>query len=101
MSKFFVRFYFWVSYILKKVLAFGEAILFLRLALEFLGANPAGFLVFNLYKFTDFLNWPFESIFPNTYLGDRFLDVVTLSAMVGYLVLYFIVVRLLALIARE
>lgn len=82
---------------LKRLLVLAELILFLRLVLKFLGANPYAFVVKELYKFTDAMVWPVNPIFPNFYWGERLVDVVAISAMVGYLLAFLIIKGVLKL----
>ena len=85
-------------YFLSRLLLLAELILFLRLVLKFLGANSYAFVVKELYKLTDVMIWPVNSIFPNFYWGERLVDAVAISAMVGYLIAFLIVAGVLRLI---
>ncbi|KKU91800.1 MAG: hypothetical protein UY23_C0001G0406 [Candidatus Jorgensenbacteria bacterium GW2011_GWA1_48_11] len=87
--------------LLEKVLIFVEVILALRLVLKFLTANPDAWIVNLLYQTTQILIWPFNFIFPNAYLGRHLFDVVALSAMIGYLILFFLAQWFLRLIWKE
>ena len=86
---------------LRKVLMLAESLLFIRLFLRFLGANPDALVVKYLYQVTDVLLAPVGNIFPNISWGDRLIDVVTLSAMAGYLVAFFILIGILRLALRH
>jgi hypothetical protein len=85
-------------YCFKQFLLLVEFVLFLRLVLKFLNANPGSFAVAKLYWLTDFLVWPVSSIFPNFYLGGRFVDVVVITAMVGYVLIYLFILGVLKII---
>lgn len=92
--RFFSRICAFFSLLLKRLLLLAEIVLFLRLLLKFLGANPNAFAVGHFYKYTDFLVWPFKGIFPNVFLGGGLIETATLSAMVGYAIIVFILVKL-------
>lgn len=88
-------------HILTKALILGEAILFLRLLLRFLGANPETFVVKILYGITSILIWPVDFIFPNFSWGTHLVDIITVSAMVGYFIAFWIVRGILKLVFRD
>lgn len=86
----FLKIYSAISYILKRLLGLTEFFLFLRLLLKFLRANPKTPVVNLIYKGSEILISPFKSIFPDIYWQGRIVEIVTLSAMIGYaLVIYF------------
>ncbi len=87
---------------LQYVLGLFEVLLAIRLVLRFLDANPAAGIVDLVYKLTEVIILPFKGIFANIYLsGGGVLDTVTLSAMIGYPVIAYILVELLQLAARD
>lgn len=88
------RINFLFDYSIRRVLALGEAFLFLRILLKFLAANPQAIIVSLLYQLTDWMVWPFQSIFPNQTVAGYFIDVVTFSAMVGYALGVFLLVEI-------
>lgn len=87
-------------FVLKRVLALAEFFLLLRLALMFGGASPASFVVWHLYTATDYLVWPFRGIFPDYVWLERTIDTSTAAAMVGYVLAFFIVFRVLRLFQK-
>lgn len=90
-----------ITYFLKRLFLLTEFFLFLRLILKFLNASGEAFAVKNLYKYTDILVWPFNFIFPNFYVSEKLIDMVTISAMVGYFLALIILLGILRLIFRD
>jgi len=78
-----------------------ESLLLLRLVLKFLNANTEAFIVFALYWLTDILVWPYKFIFPNFYWRDYLVDLVAISAMVGYVITFFIALGILKIFFRQ
>jgi hypothetical protein len=76
-------------------------LVFMRMILKFLEANSESFIVFHLYGFTDLVVWPFKAIFPDSFLWGRPLDVVAISAMIGYFILYLLIIKVLTLLIKE
>ncbi len=72
-----------------------EILLLARIAFRALQANPAAFVVDMIYKITDILIWPVNYIFPNIPVGGSVFDVVAVSAMIFYGVIYFLAHRLI------
>ncbi len=74
-----------------------EFILGLRLLLKFLGAGEQALIVDLLYKATDAIIMPFQSIFPNIsvkwWIIDGVVDIVAISAMLGYCILALILLK--------
>ncbi len=93
--------YEWLCYVLRRVLALVEFVLLTRLVVRFLGANPEAFVAKYFYRYTDYLIWPFRNIYPDYLWQGRAIDIVTVAAMVGYAVAFFILFRLLKLFSRE
>lgn len=84
-----------IPFLLKRLLILTEVILLLRLALKFLGANPAAVVVGYFYSFTDFLIGPFKFIFANFWLGNNLIESATLSAIVGYAIIVFLIIKII------
>jgi|GEM_PF-3523177 uncharacterized protein YggT (Ycf19 family) len=79
-----------------------EVLLALRLASFLLGASNGAPVVALLYRVTDAILIPFAGIFKNVSLGDgSVLDLVTLTAMFGYLIGTFLISELLGLFSRR
>ena len=90
-----------ISHIVKKACSLVEFFLFLRLALKFLNANPKTLVVSLIYKYSDILVSPFESIFPNIYWPKgHLIEIATISAMIGYAIVVFIFFQVLKLFFR-
>jgi hypothetical protein len=91
---------------LKRVLWYAtgvvELLLAFRLVSFLLGANAAAPVIGSLYRATDVLLTPFAGIFGSVDLGSgSVLDLVALTAMVGYLVGIFLVSEFLGLFTRR
>jgi len=87
-------------YIIKRLLSLLEIFLFLRLILKFLAANPQALVVNLIYQYSDIIVSPFKFIFPNFYWRGYFIETTTISAMIGYGLVVFIIFRLLRLFSR-
>lgn len=90
--------YYWLMYLSRRVLAIIELFLFLRLLLRFLAAAPQSFVVALIYEVTEKILLPFHGIFPDITVVGRSLDIVAVSGMIGYLLAYFILGRILSLL---
>lgn len=91
-----------VLYIIKRLFFLLEFFLLIRLVLKYLGANPQTLVVDAIYKYSDILVSPFESIFPNVYWPEgRLIEIATISAMIGYFIATFIIFQLLRLFSTE
>lgn len=78
-----------------------EIILSLRLLLKILGANPLTPFVNWVYQTSAPLLQPFAGIFPNPNVDGRFvIEFSTLFAIAVYAIIAYIIVELLAAIAR-
>ena len=76
-----------------------EVLLLLRLVLELLGANAASPFVAWAYSVSGAFIGPFVGAFPGVYLtASSVLDVVAIVAMVGYALLGWLLIELLAFI---
>jgi len=87
--------------VLKRILAIGEFLLLLRLVLKFAQASSETFVVKYLYGATDLLVWPFYGIFPDYILFEHSLDMATIAAMIGYILAFFILFKILRLFAKS
>ncbi|MBI5732750.1 hypothetical protein HY967_02195 [Candidatus Jorgensenbacteria bacterium] len=87
-----------IDYIFKRLLILFEILLLIRLALKFLNANPLTFAVSRFYQFTDEIVAPFQSIFPDFVWRERVIDMVTISSMFGYALIFFFFYILLSFI---
>lgn len=83
------------------ILVLLEFFLALRFAMKFFSANPLAFVIKSLYALTDIVVWPFRFIFPNTYWQNHFIDVSAVSAMIGYLIVFLILLGLLKLLKKN
>src|SRR3989344_6819164 len=91
----FSRFGGWFRRFLGRVLMLLEGLLILRIVLQFFDANASALVVKFLYGVTNFFIGPFQSIFPNFLWGSRLVDLVAISAVAGYLILYWLAVAVL------
>lgn len=87
--------------LLSKFFIFVQFFLFLRLLLKFLGANPETLVVSLLYKYSDVLISPFNSIFNDVSVWGLLVEMSTLSAMAGYAIVMLIIIKTLHLIRKE
>lgn len=99
--KIFLKFYSTILYIIKRIFVLTELFLFLRLTLKFLGANPTTLIVELIYKYSAILISPFASIFPNFYWQGYMIEIATVSAMIGYTLLVFIMFHLLKVFSKD
>lgn len=90
--------YHFLSSIIKYFTILLELLLGIRVVLKFLGANPLADIVRLVYGISDFFASPFKSIFPNIVLSNGIIDLVAISAMVGYLIAVLIILKLLKII---
>lgn len=96
------RFYLIISEIIHKIFELAEFILFLRLVLKFLGANPETLVVSLIYEMAGILISPFQFIFPDIYWpAGHLIEVTTISAMIGYWFALFILFQILRLFFKE
>lgn len=93
--------YYFFDYTLKRVLALAGAVVFVRLLLQFFGANPASYIVAKWYMVTDVILWPFQGIFSNMEWEGHIIDIVGACAIVGYAVLVFLILQLLRALTRQ
>ena len=88
-------------YVVKRLFIVFEFFLFLRLILKFLNANPQALVVDFIYKYSDIVISPFQAIFPNIYWRNFFIDTVTISAMLGYLIAVLVILLILKAFSQE
>ena len=87
---------------LNKIFLFLELALFLRLIVKYLEGNPVTPVVSFVYRLTQPLVLPFNQIFPNiVWPKERPVDMTTLSAIVGYGFLFFVVTQILRLMIKD
>lgn len=77
-----------------------EFFLAVRLVLVLFGASSSSAFVAWLYEFTGRLVSPFFGAFPNIVLGSFVIEIATIFAMVGYAIIGWLAIQLLALISR-
>ncbi len=78
--------------VLEKALLVIEWLLVIRFTLRLLGASETAWIVHTYYGLTYFLIAPFVGIFPNWNIGDGMVvDWVIFSAIVAYLIVYFVI----------
>ena len=75
-----------------------EALLALRLILEFLGANAGSPIVAWVYGVTGSLIGPFANAFPQLVFSGFVLDLTTIFAMIGYAFIGWLVMMLLSFV---
>lgn len=91
--------YYLIASLIKYFTALLELLLGIRVILKFLGASARAEIVQLVYGISDFFAAPFKFIFPNISIsGGGVIDFVAISAMVGYLVLVLIILKLLKII---
>ncbi len=83
------------NHFVNQIIAGAELLLLARVAFRALQANPAAFVVDIIYKITDILIAPVDYIFPNIPIGGSVFDLVAVSAMIFYAILYLIVHRII------
>ena len=90
-----------VKHLLERFLILVEFFLTIRLVLRFFNANADTFIVNLIYGFTNILIWPFNFIFPNVSWQSHYIDVIAITAMVGYIIGFFLILSLLKILWRE
>ena len=87
-----------ISGLFKKLFSLLELFLFIRLTLKLVSANPQSPVVVWIYEWSDKLVSPFDSIFADILLpSGYFLEMATIAAIVGYAILFFIIMKLFRL----
>lgn len=85
-----------ISNLIRKLFYLLELFLFLRLILKFVWANPKALVVKLIYQWSDFFVSPFNFIFKNIYWPKGyFIEAATISAMFGYAILVYVILKLL------
>ena len=87
--------------IIKRLLCILELFLFLRLLLKFLGASSEALVVNLIYKYSDTLISPFRFIFQDIYWNGSVIELATISAMIGYVILIFVIFKLLHILSGD
>jgi hypothetical protein len=85
---------------LSKLFFLLQLFLFLRLLLKFLGASPEALAVDIIYRNSDTLVSPFNFIFNDLFWQGRLIEISVVSAMAGYAVAFFVLIRILRLFQR-
>ena len=88
----------YAAWVINWVIGIIEALLTLRLALEFLGASPSSQFVAWVYSITSGLVAPFEGAFPSVTLGVSALDISVIFAMIVYAIIGWLLVRLFSFV---
>ncbi|MEK7464684.1 MAG: hypothetical protein AAB617_02820 [Patescibacteria group bacterium] len=79
-----------------------EVLLAIRVVLKFLTASSRAVVVDFIYTITDIINVPFGGIFTNRFLRNGSeVDVVAVSAMLGYPIIVYLVMELIHLISKD
>ena len=91
----------WFRHFLGRALLLLDGLLVLRVVLKFFGANASALVVGFLYNVTDFFVGPFQSIFPDAFWRSHLVDLVTISAALGYVFVYFVIVAIIRAIFKE
>lgn len=95
------KIYYFFDYVLKRLLAIVGAIVFVRLLLEFFGANAMSYIVAKWYMVTDMVLWPFQGIFSNIEWEGHVIDIVGACAIAGYAILVFLILQILRGVTRQ
>ncbi len=91
-----------ISDLIKKLFYLLEFFLFLRLILKFAGASPKALVVELIYKWSYFFVSPFNFIFKNIYWPKGyFIEIATISAMVGYAILVYVILKILQPFSKD
>lgn len=85
----------WIWYIVGII----DLLLLIRMALYLLGAQSVGFSNM-IYKVTGPLVAPFRGIFPNPTIGESHFDAAALTAIIVYILVGWVVSRLIDLATR-
>lgn len=87
-----------VSHVVWTIIGFIEALIAIRVVLKLIGANAGNGFVSFIYGFSDFFVKPFFGIVSDPTSGDSILEINSLIAMLVYLVLGWVVIRIVWLI---
>jgi hypothetical protein len=94
-------FYSAIIFIIKRLFILTELFMFLRLVLKFLGANPETLVVGLIYKYSSVFVYPFLFIFPNSDWKGYMIEIATVSAIVGYGIMFFIIIQLSKIFSKN
>lgn len=75
-----------------------EALIGLRIVLKLIAANPGVGFAQSIYSFTDVFLAPFAGLVPSPVLGNGVLEIYSLVAMIVYMLLAWVIVRVFRLI---
>ena len=91
-----------ISRLIKKLFFLLELFLLVRLIFKFLAASPRALIVKLVYKWSNFFVAPFNFIFKNIFWPkDHLIETATISAMVGYAILVYVVLKLLQPFSKD
>ncbi len=77
-----------LNHLSNNIIGILEILLLIRIAFRVLQANPAAFVVEVVYRITDAFIVPVNYIFPNIPLGASIIDIVAISAMAFYAIVF-------------
>ena len=100
LQRFFRAVYHFVRRAAWTILGLVEFGIALRLALKFLGANAGTLVVRYIFSYTDLLLLPFRSIFPDYVWYGKPVELTSIAAMLGYIILAIIVFSFIKLFHR-
>lgn len=92
--------YYFIASLIKYFTILLELLLGIRVVFKFLGANAKAEIVQLIYGISDFFTMPFKFIFPNISINGGIIDFVAISAIIGYLILVLIILKLFKIIFR-
>ena len=90
-----------ISSFISKLFWLFEFFLFLRLFLQFMGANAQTPVVRFIYKYSGLPVSPFRYIFNNIYWQGHLIELSVVSAMIGYAIAVIIVYYLIKVFSRN
>ena len=100
--KILMKFHSFLSSIIQKLLGLLEVFLFMRLLLKFLGANDQTPIVNFIYKYSNIFVRPFDFIFHDIYWPEgHIIEVSSITAMIGYALVVFILFELLQTFSED
>ena len=86
-----------IKVLFNNLLAVAELLLLVRVILRALQANPAAGVVDFVYRWSDYLLAPVNYIFPNIPVGGSTIDLVAISGMIFYAVIFGALLKILRL----
>ena len=89
-----------LNHFINNVIGIIEILLLIRIAFRALQASDAAIIVKFVYNLTDYFLIPVNYIFPNIPVGASVIDLVAISAMVFYAILYLLIGKLLKAAVR-